>query len=71
MPRAFGDTQSEAFPRMKSPRASLAALWTAQAQEPFNDCAAKMMLGALAQQLARASGADSKPILALIAVLPD
>lgn len=54
---------------MKSPRASLAALLTAQAQETFNDCAAKMMLGALAQQLARASGEDSKPILALIAAL--
>jgi|CXWL01.1.fsa_nt_gi acyl-[acyl-carrier-protein]-phospholipid O-acyltransferase/long-chain-fatty-acid--[acyl-carrier-protein] ligase len=54
---------------MKSPRASLAALLTAQAQETFNDCAAKMMLGALAQQLARASGQDSKPVLALIAAL--
>ena len=54
---------------MKSPRASLAALLTAQAQETFNDCAAKMMLGALAQQLARASGQDPKPILALIAAL--
>ena len=54
---------------MKSPRASLAALLTAQAQETFNDCAAKMMLGALAQQLARASGEDSKPVLALIAAL--
>jgi acyl-[acyl-carrier-protein]-phospholipid O-acyltransferase/long-chain-fatty-acid--[acyl-carrier-protein] ligase len=54
---------------MKSPRASLAALLTAQTQETFNDCAAKMMLGALAQQLARASGQDSKPVLALIAAL--
>lgn len=54
---------------MKSPRASLAALLTAQAQETFNDCAAKMMLGALAQQLARAAGEDPKPVLALIAAL--
>src|SRR6187402_2893056 len=53
---------------MKLPRASLAALLTAQAQETFNDCAAKMMLGALAQQLARAAGYDAKPVLALIAV---
>ena len=29
---------------MKLPRASLAALLTAQTQETFNDCAAKMML---------------------------
>jgi acyl-[acyl-carrier-protein]-phospholipid O-acyltransferase/long-chain-fatty-acid--[acyl-carrier-protein] ligase len=54
---------------MKSPRASLAALLTAQAQESFNDCAAKIMLGALAQQLARAQGVDPKPIVALIAIL--
>ena len=54
---------------MKLPRVSLAALLTAQAQETFNDCAAKMMLGALAQQLARAAGHDAKPVLALIAVL--
>ncbi len=54
---------------MKLPRASLAALLTAQAQETFNDCAAKMMLGALAQQLARAQGVDPKPILAIIAAL--
>ncbi len=54
---------------MKSPRASLAALLTAQAQETFNDCAAKMMLGALAQQLARATGQDPKPVLAIIAAL--
>src|SRR5690349_1569403 len=54
---------------MKSPRASLAVLLTAQAQETFNDCAAKMMLGALAQQLARATGQDPKPVLAIIAAL--
>jgi acyl-[acyl-carrier-protein]-phospholipid O-acyltransferase/long-chain-fatty-acid--[acyl-carrier-protein] ligase len=54
---------------MKPPRASLAALLTAQAQETFNDCAAKMMLGALAQQLARVTGQDPKPILAIIAAL--
>ncbi len=54
---------------MKSTRASLAVLLTAQAQETFNDCAAKMMLGALAQQLARAVGQDPKPILAIIAAL--
>ncbi len=54
---------------MKLHRASLAALLTAQAQETFNDCAAKMMLGALAQQLARVAGQDAKPVLALIAAL--
>jgi acyl-[acyl-carrier-protein]-phospholipid O-acyltransferase/long-chain-fatty-acid--[acyl-carrier-protein] ligase len=54
---------------MKLPRVSLAALLTAQAQETFNDCAAKMMLGALAQQLARAAGHDAKPVLGLIAAL--
>jgi acyl-[acyl-carrier-protein]-phospholipid O-acyltransferase/long-chain-fatty-acid--[acyl-carrier-protein] ligase len=54
---------------MKLPRASLAALLTAQAQETFNDCAAKMMLGALAQQLARAAGEDPKPVVGLIAAL--
>ena len=41
----------------------------AQAQVTFNDCAAKFMLIALAQQLARASGADAKPVVALIAAL--
>jgi acyl-[acyl-carrier-protein]-phospholipid O-acyltransferase/long-chain-fatty-acid--[acyl-carrier-protein] ligase len=54
---------------MKSPRASLAALLTAQAQETFNDCAAKVMLGALAQQLARAQDMDPKPVLMIIAGL--
>lgn len=54
---------------MKSPRASLAALLTAQAQESFNDCAAKVMLGALAQQLWRISGDDPKPVVGLIAAL--
>ena len=54
---------------MKSPRASLAALLTAQAQVTFNDCAAKFMLIALAQQLARAQGIDAKPVASLIATL--
>jgi acyl-[acyl-carrier-protein]-phospholipid O-acyltransferase/long-chain-fatty-acid--[acyl-carrier-protein] ligase len=51
---------------MKLPRASLAALITAQAQETFNDCAAKFMLIALTQQLARAHGDDPKPVVSLI-----
>ncbi len=54
---------------MKSPRISLAALLGAQAQVTFNDCAAKFMLIALAQQLARAAGYDAKPVVALIAAL--
>jgi len=54
---------------MKSPRISLAALLGAQAQVTFNDCAAKFMLIALAQQLARAGGHDAKPVVALIAAL--
>ena len=54
---------------MKLPRASLAALLLAQAQETFNDCAAKMMLIGLAQQLARAAGEDPKPLTSLIAFL--
>lgn len=54
---------------MKSPRISLAALIGAQAQVTFNDCAAKFMLIALAQQLARAAGEDAKPVIALIAIL--
>lgn len=41
----------------------------AQAQVTFNDCAAKFMLMALAQQLARAHGHDPKPVLSLIAIL--
>ncbi len=54
---------------MKSPRVSLAALIGAQAQVTFNDCAAKFMLIALAQQLARQGGTDAKPLIALIAAL--
>jgi acyl-[acyl-carrier-protein]-phospholipid O-acyltransferase / long-chain-fatty-acid--[acyl-carrier-protein] ligase len=54
---------------MKSPRLSLAALMGAQAQVTFNDCAAKFMLIALAQQLARAGGHDAKPVIALIGAL--
>ena len=54
---------------MKLPRASLAALLTAQAQETFNDCAAKFMLIALTQQLARGHGVDPKPVISLIAAL--
>ncbi len=54
---------------MKLPRASLAALLTAQAQETFNDCAAKFMLIALVQQLAHAAGDDPKPLIARIAAL--
>ncbi len=54
---------------MKPPRASLAALLLAQAQETFNDCAAKMMLIGVAQQLARAAGEDPKPMTAFIALL--
>ncbi len=41
----------------------------AQAQVTFNDCAAKFMLIALAQQLARQSGVDAKPMISLIAAL--
>lgn len=41
----------------------------AQAQVTFNDCAAKFMLIALAQQLARAEGYDAKPVIALIGAL--
>ena len=54
---------------MKSPRISLAALIGAQAQVTFNDCAAKFMLIALAQQLARQAGTDPKSLIALIAAL--
>ncbi len=54
---------------MKSPRISLAALMGAQAQVTFNDCAAKFMLMALAQQLARAHGHDPVPVLSLIGAL--
>ncbi|HEX2860488.1 MAG TPA: MFS transporter, partial [Lacunisphaera sp.] len=54
---------------MKPPRASLAALLLAQAQETFNDCAAKFMLIGVTQQLARAAGEDPKPMISLIALL--
>ncbi len=54
---------------MKSPRISLAALMGAQAQVTFNDCAAKFMLIALAQQLARTEGHDAKPVIAFIGAL--
>lgn len=54
---------------MKHPRLSLVALLGAQAQVTFNDCAAKFMLFGLAQQLARQSGDDAKPMLSFIAAL--
>src|SRR6478735_2137040 len=54
---------------MKSSRISVAALMGAQAQVTFNDCAAKFMLIALAQQLARGHGDDPKPVVSLIAVM--
>src|SRR3954466_8805476 len=54
---------------MKSPRASLAALLGAQAQVTFNDCAAKFMLIALAQQLARGEGIDAKPMISIIGAI--
>ncbi len=54
---------------MKSPRASLAALLGAQAQVTFNDCAAKFMLIALAQQLAHTQGVDAKPVVSIIAAI--
>ncbi|HEX7631506.1 MAG TPA: MFS transporter, partial [Lacunisphaera sp.] len=54
---------------MKSPRASLAALLGAQAQVTFTDCAAKFMLIALAQQLAKGQGMDAKPVVSLIATI--
>jgi acyl-[acyl-carrier-protein]-phospholipid O-acyltransferase/long-chain-fatty-acid--[acyl-carrier-protein] ligase len=54
---------------MKLPRASLTALLVAQAQETFNDCAAKMMLMALAQQLAKASGGDPTEMTSMVGFL--
>jgi acyl-[acyl-carrier-protein]-phospholipid O-acyltransferase / long-chain-fatty-acid--[acyl-carrier-protein] ligase len=51
---------------MKLPRASLAALLGAQAQVTFNDCAAKLMLVSLAQQLARQTDWDEKVVVGLI-----
>lgn len=58
---------------MKSPRVSLAALLVAQGQVTFNDCAAKLMLVSLAQQLVRDTGWDPKavtPFLGALLVLP-
>lgn len=54
---------------MKLPRVSLAALMGAQAQVTLNDCAAKLMLVLLAQQLARTEGWDAKLIASLIGAL--
>ena len=54
---------------MKSPRVSLAALLLAQAQVTFNDCAAKLMLVSLAQQLAKVQGWDAKWVTALLGAL--
>ena len=54
---------------MKSPRISLAALMGAQAQVTFNDLAAKIMLIALAQQLAHGGGRDPIPMVSLITTL--
>lgn len=54
---------------MKSPRVSLAALLTAQTQVTFNDCAAKLMLIGLVQQLAKRSGSDPVPLTTLVATL--
>lgn len=51
---------------MKFPRASLAALLIAQTQVTFNDCAAKLMLISLAQQLAKVEGWDAKWVVALM-----
>lgn len=51
---------------MKLPRASLAALLGAQTQVTFNDCAAKLMLVSLAQQLARQGDWDEKVVVGLI-----
>src|ERR1700709_1233689 len=58
---------------MKFPRASLVALLITQAQVTFNDCAAKLMLISLAQQLAKTQGWDAKwmtSFLGALVVLP-
>ncbi len=55
--------------RMKLPRASLTALLIAQAQVTFNDCAAKLMLISLAQQLTKTEGWDAKWVAAVIGSL--
>lgn len=54
---------------MKSPRVSVAALLAAQTQVTFNDNAAKLMLVALVQQLAKRQGFDPVPLTSLVAVL--
>jgi acyl-[acyl-carrier-protein]-phospholipid O-acyltransferase / long-chain-fatty-acid--[acyl-carrier-protein] ligase len=54
---------------MKLPRVSLTALLIAQAQVTFNDCAAKIMLVSLAQQLAKTEGWDAKWVTALLGAL--
>ena len=54
---------------MKSPRVSLAVLLFAQAQVTFNDCAAKLLLISLAQQLAKTEGWDAKVMAAFIGAL--
>ncbi len=70
--RLAGDARNRSalgVPSMKSPRVSLAVLMGAQAQVTFNDCAAKMMLISLSQQLARTAGWDAKLTTALISGL--
>lgn len=69
LPTTASLAELSCLPRMKFPRISLAALIGAQAQITFNDCAAKFMLIALAQQLARQAGTDPKSLIALIAAL--
>lgn len=52
-----------------NPRLSLAVLMGAQAQVTFNDCAAKLMLISLAQQLAISAKEDEKVVVFLISGL--
>ena len=54
---------------MKLPRASLTALLIAQGQVTFNDCAAKLMLISLAQQLTKTEGWDAKWMVALLGMM--
>ncbi len=54
---------------MKLPRLSLAVLMGAQAQVTFNDCAAKLMLILLAQQLARSGLGDAKLMASIIGAM--
>lgn len=54
---------------MNLPRVSLAVLMGAQAQVTFSDCAAKLMLISLAQQLVHARGGDPTGTVALITAL--